>query len=618
MMLLHTLLLRPIPSSVTARVREYATVLGVDDGVLRAAEHFADGAYGLAAFDFERAGYTVDVEPGGAPRRCTRHASSKRPGRRRPTTRSSPRGGRRSARCRRERSGRGVWELYRARGLRVPRAPRLRTAVARAARLGARARRLRHDGRARARGVRLHRPRQRRPAWRSRCSRWSSRCSRPGTCRAAWGCSSTTWGTFAPTGSRSASPMRLHRGAVSLEHGDRRPTRSTSCGSTGSTSPTMQIEDCAGDVQRSRRSRTRRSAPARSDRASRAASARSSWPPARPSPSARDASTTTTARPPHDARHMTQEPIRVLQWTTGNVGSPVRARAIAANPGLDARRLLRLERRQGRPRRRRAGRDRAARRRPPPNDVDALLALQPDCVSYNPLWPDVDEMCRILAAGVNVVTTSAFITGRWLGDERDRPTRRRARDGGVTLFGSRDQPGLRQPASPSCPAGSATASTGSRCSSRSTPPATRRPRRSSRSGSRTTPTIPRRWRRPTALSIVFDDAVALIGRRARSRASTRSASRSSTQPPTQDIDLGVHDDPRGHVAGIDACLVRRGRRAAHHRVPRPLEDGRAHGARLAAAPRLLRRGRGSTGRAQPAPDPARPPTGTSPTSWASA
>ena len=36
-------------------------------------------------------------------------------------------------------------------------------------------------------------------------------------------------------------------------------------------------------------------------------------------------------------------------------------------------------------------------------DVDALLALKPDAVVYNPMWIDVDELVRILEAGVNVV-----------------------------------------------------------------------------------------------------------------------------------------------------------------------------------------------------------------------
>ena len=52
------------------------------------------------------------------------------------------------------------------------------------------------------------------------------------------------------------------------------------------------------------------------------------------------------------------------------------------------------------------------------NDVDALLALKPDCVVYNPMWIDVDELVRILEAGVNVVASASFITGHNLGDGR--------------------------------------------------------------------------------------------------------------------------------------------------------------------------------------------------------
>ena len=33
------------------------------------------------------------------------------------------------------------------------------------------------------------------------------------------------------------------------------------------------------------------------------------------------------------------------------------------------------------------------------NYVDALLALAPDVVVYNPMWPSVDELVRILEAG---------------------------------------------------------------------------------------------------------------------------------------------------------------------------------------------------------------------------
>jgi 4-hydroxy-tetrahydrodipicolinate reductase len=76
------------------------------------------------------------------------------------------------------------------------------------------------------------------------------------------------------------------------------------------------------------------------------------------------------------------------------------------------------------------------------DDVDALLALAPDCVSYNPLWPDVDEMSRILRAGVNVASTAGFITGRGLGEEATAQLDAAAREGGVSLFGTGINPGF--------------------------------------------------------------------------------------------------------------------------------------------------------------------------------
>ena len=110
--------------------------------------------------------------------------------------------------------------------------------------------------------------------------------------------------------------------------------------------------------------------------------------------------------------------LRIVQWTTGNVGKQTVA-AIARNPelklvgcyawspdkvGRDVGELCGLP----------ALGVRAT------NDVDALLALRPDCVVYNPMWQSVDELVRILSAGVNVVSTAAFINGRRLGPDRKR------------------------------------------------------------------------------------------------------------------------------------------------------------------------------------------------------
>jgi len=75
------------------------------------------------------------------------------------------------------------------------------------------------------------------------------------------------------------------------------------------------------------------------------------------------------------------------------------------------------------------------------NDVHALLALRPDCVVYNPMWPSVDELVRILGAGVNVVTTAAFIDGRRLGADRERLIEACER-GRSSLFGTGISPGL--------------------------------------------------------------------------------------------------------------------------------------------------------------------------------
>ena len=62
-MVLASLVLRPLPPEVVRRVEAYARELGVDDSMLRVAERFASGSLGLAAVDFERNGYTAGWAP---------------------------------------------------------------------------------------------------------------------------------------------------------------------------------------------------------------------------------------------------------------------------------------------------------------------------------------------------------------------------------------------------------------------------------------------------------------------------------------------------------------------------------------------------------------------------
>src|ERR1044072_7080054 len=42
------------------------------------------------------------------------------------------------------------------------------------------------------------------------------------------------------------------------------------------------------------------------------------------------------------------------------------------------------------------------------DDVDAVLAMDADCVFYTPIIMDTGTVCRVLRRGKNVVTTSGF------------------------------------------------------------------------------------------------------------------------------------------------------------------------------------------------------------------
>lgn len=98
---------------------------------------------------------------------------------------------------------------------------------------------------------------------------------------------------------------------------------------------------------------------------------------------------------------------RVIQWATGSIGCQA-IKAFAENPtfelvgvyvtsdakvGADAGELAGI----------------SPLGVTATDDVDALLALDADCVHYAPLHADVDDMCRILASGTNIVTPVGFI-----------------------------------------------------------------------------------------------------------------------------------------------------------------------------------------------------------------
>ncbi|OHV05423.1 dihydrodipicolinate reductase [Mycobacterium talmoniae] len=134
-------------------------------------------------------------------------------------------------------------------------------------------------------------------------------------------------------------------------------------------------------------------------------------------------------------------PLRVIQWTTGNIGRRS-LHAIIGRPdmelvgvyahgadkvGVDAAELAGWPQPTG---------------VTATNDIDALLALRPDACCYNPLWPNIDELVRLLEAGVNVCSSAAWITGgKQTAADRERILAACAA-GRSTMFGSGAHPGI--------------------------------------------------------------------------------------------------------------------------------------------------------------------------------
>jgi len=137
----------------------------------------------------------------------------------------------------------------------------------------------------------------------------------------------------------------------------------------------------------------------------------------------------------------TSQKIRVVQWATGTVGTSA-LRALIGHPqmelvgvrvfseskdGLDAGEICGLP----------ATGVTATRH------IEKLLTLKPDCVVYMPDRTDVDDVCRILASGANIVTTRAEFFNP---TEMDRHLRERVeaacREGNSSIHASGSSPGF--------------------------------------------------------------------------------------------------------------------------------------------------------------------------------
>ncbi len=138
---------------------------------------------------------------------------------------------------------------------------------------------------------------------------------------------------------------------------------------------------------------------------------------------------------------------RVVQWSTGNVGHHA-LRLIAHHPDLE---LVGLWVHSAD----KVGRDAGELAGIEPlgvaatNSVDEILALQPDCVCYTAtadLRPAeaIDDMARLLAAGINVVSSSVvpLIYPEHVAPDMRRPLESACRDGESSCFTSGIDPGF--------------------------------------------------------------------------------------------------------------------------------------------------------------------------------
>jgi 4-hydroxy-tetrahydrodipicolinate reductase len=85
-------------------------------------------------------------------------------------------------------------------------------------------------------------------------------------------------------------------------------------------------------------------------------------------------------------------------------------------------------------------------------DLEDVFRAEPDVVNFNGVWPDVDVFCTLLERGVNVVTTSDWITGHHRDRNHPHPSGKlptelvdeACRRGGASFYGTGMNPGLAQ------------------------------------------------------------------------------------------------------------------------------------------------------------------------------
>ena len=132
---------------------------------------------------------------------------------------------------------------------------------------------------------------------------------------------------------------------------------------------------------------------------------------------------------------------RVAQWAAGRIGRSA-MRAVIRHPAMELVALkVHSESKEGK--------DAGELCELEPIGVKAtrkmadLLAAKPDCVLYMPEGYNIDEMCEILAAGVNIVTTrSEFFYADKMDPGNARRLQEACQQGGTSLHATGSSPGF--------------------------------------------------------------------------------------------------------------------------------------------------------------------------------
>lgn len=136
---------------------------------------------------------------------------------------------------------------------------------------------------------------------------------------------------------------------------------------------------------------------------------------------------------------MSDKTYRVIQWMTGDVGQ-VGIRHFASSPVFDLVGVLVHNKDK-------VGKDAGEIAGIAPtgvtatDDIDAVRAIEADCVFYTPVIMDVDTVCALLRSGKNVVTTSGFFHPSPDFRGPAEAIRAACADGGTTFHGGGIHPG---------------------------------------------------------------------------------------------------------------------------------------------------------------------------------